>query len=165
MTRLNYSRNANRYINPITDNQKIRTAFLSLDSILPLGKHKGKKVVDVICQDLQYILWAKKERVFFFDESALLFIRENRKESEKELNITYTPREFAPYVKVDKKASCKTVYVFDEKYNQIMTFESVSKAAEYFKISASVVSYSIKNRKPIDDKYLLSYNEYILFID
>jgi len=165
MTNMNYSRVANRYINPTIDKHKERTAFLSFDSFFPLGKYKGKKVVDIINQDLPYVLWAKKERVFLFDESTLLFIKEKRTESEKELNIIYKPREFAPYVKVDKKASCKTVYVFDENYNQIMTFDSNTKAAEYFKENTSFISYHIKNRKPINEKYFLSHSEYLLFID
>jgi len=162
---MNYSRVTNRYINPTIDIKKQRTSFLSLESFFPLGKYKGKKIVDIINSDLSYILWAKKERVFLFDKSALSFIKEKRTESEKELNITYRPREFAPYIKVDKKASCKTVYVFDENYNQIMTFESNVKAAEYFKQNTSFISYHIKNRKPINEKYFLSYSEYLLFID
>jgi len=165
MTQLNYNSRANRYINPTINIEKRIKVLLSFDSLLPVGKYKGQKVVDIINKDLRYILWAKKEGVFLFDDSTLEFIREKRKESEKEKNIVYKPREFAPYVKVEKKASCKTVYVFDENYNQITTFESAVKAAEYFNTNSSIISYCIKNRKPFDNKYILSHSEYILFID
>ena len=165
MAKMNYNSRANRYINPTINIEKRIKVLLSFNSLLPVGKYKGQKAIDIINEDLQYVLWAKKEGVFLFDDNTLEFIREKRKESEKEKNIVYKPREFAPYVKVEKKASCKTVYVFDENYKQIMTFESVIKAAEYFQLSKSMVSYHIKKLKRVKEKYFLSYSEYPLFID
>jgi uncharacterized protein (DUF3820 family) len=162
MTKMNYNSRTNRYINPTIDKHK-QKVFLSLDSILPIGKYKGKKMVDVINQDLRYILWAKKEGVFLFEKDSLSLIREKRTESEKELNIVYKPREFAPYVKVEKNSNCKTVYVFDEKLNNIMTFDSVKLAAEYFKMGKSLLAYHIRNKNRIQDKYIVSYSQYILY--
>lgn len=161
MTKMNYNSRTNRYINPTIDKYK-QKVFLSIDSILPIGKYKGKKMVDVINQDLRYILWAKKEGVFLFEKDSLSLIREKRTESEKELNIVYKPREYKPYIKVEQKKSCKIVYVFDKNYNQIMTFDSAIKAAEHFKMNKSKALYYIKNKKPIEDKYILSYSQYIL---
>lgn len=160
MTKMNYKSTTNRYINPVTYKPKEKNQFLSLNSESPFGKYKSKKVIDIINQDYGYILWCKREHVFIFNDDVLLLIKEK-----KSSNINHTPREYAPYVKVERKACCKYVYVFDDKDNQIMSFESVVKAAEYFKINKSLLSYYIRNRKRIEDKYLLSYSEFLLFID
>jgi len=165
MPKMNYKSVTNRYINPVVDIQRKRTAFLSLDSILPIGKYKERKVVDIINQDIGYILWSRRERVFLFNDDVLLLIKEKVKELPKNPEKTFKLREFTPYVKVERNACCKSVYVFDNDNNQVMSFESVVKAAEYFKIHKDNLRYYIKSRKRYQDKYLFSYSEYILFID
>lgn len=162
---MNYKSVTNRYINPVVDIQRKRTAFLSLDSIFPVGKYKERKVVDIINQDIGYILWSRRERVFLFNDDVLLLIKEKVKELPKNPEKTFKLREFTPYVKVERDVRCKSVYVFDNDNNQVMSFESTVKAAEHFKIDKALLRYYIKSRKRFEDKYLLSYSEYILFID
>lgn len=174
----NYNRTSNRYINPVKAYSVKRSSLLFEDSILPCGKYEGKKVIDIINSDLDYILWAKNEKVFLFSVSALMIIKKividlrpkitnkNKLRNWIDRNTTNTKvvilkRELKG---LRRGAERKPVYVYDKNKIKILSFESVTQAAKELNIKAQVICCYKKSKSLYKGLYYFSSNEFESFM-
>ena len=169
----NHNSRTNRYINPIYDTPPKRTVFLLLDSLLPFGKYKNNKLIDVINKDFSYILWAKREKIFMFTEESNLYIKEK-----KEKNIEENPKFKKDYTEINEQRKkenikmnkpkteriLKKVYIFDEKKKLIDVVNSRKDVVEKYKIDLTYLDCKRRKKEIWKDKYYFSYYEFETFI-
>ena len=165
---LNYQSMANRYINPIHDNFKKNIEFLTLESVIPVGKHKGKLLKEVMEIDFQYVLWARKNNVFLFSLITCQIIKDKYKITKK----VYTQEENdAFFSKINEKREanktdrnqrisqqkvCIPIYLFDENKSIVKCYDSINDCAAELQINSQVITYAIKTKRMVKEKYYFS---------
>lgn len=167
--KLNYqSRGANRHINPIYDNFKKNIEFLTLESVIPVGKHKGKLLKEVMEIDFQYVLWARKNNVFKLSLATCQIIKDKYKTSKK----VYTQEEDdAFFSKINEKRKVNKaernkkavkqkvaipIYLFDENKSPIKCYDSLNDCASELQIDRQAIMYAIKTKRMVKEKYYFS---------
>ena len=166
--KLNYQSRPNRNINPIYDNFKKNSAFLTLESVMPFGKHKEKLLKEVMEIDFQYVLWAKKNNVFPFSLTTCQIIKDKYKTEKK----VYTKEEDDAFFsninekreankaqknkKVVKQKVATPIYLFDKNKSLVKRYDSLNDCASKLKIKPRVITYAIKTKRMVKEKYYFS---------
>ena len=170
---MDYNRRTNRIINKENVYSRYQIQSLGSDSIIPIGKHKGKRISDIIEKDYFYLDYMRNQGALLLTSEVRKIISDYKKEFHDKrpqkdrqakfdaynLNRAKQKKERLADRAKNNPPTTKEIYLFDKNKHFIKKYKSRNECAEAIGCNPGSFYLAIKSKQLFKDKYYVGYSQ------